>query len=495
MKKWGILLLAGLVGAFVLTGCQPAVDLSGYAKLTDVPNCATCHVGPTSKVAINTAGYEKSGHFLGTREYDYTAAEYGNSGSHADGEYKADCAKCHTGPGFTRWQAVGPSAFNWTSSYESYIDYGKLVNMTLNSSTAPVTGLDLKITCYTCHTQGHTLAGGEASVALPSGMSADLITATGVGTATKTQVTAYSSSVNFDGGAGSLCANCHQNRDTPEDRNYKIGTVVNSTSAGTGTVLNGIVGTPTTNTYVTYSGPHHGPQSDFLLGASSAGKVTGFANGYAIDYTTTGTTNPTFATSPHYTYVTDTCAACHVNDNASSGHANYLTSATGVDEVAVCQTCHTSTADKAATKFININTASFDLNTIETAKITLLTFFGNPAYFPASATATTIGGAASGPVQALNATGTKVAGQYTPTATTAVWLKDWDFGTKIMTSNEAQAFWNFSLFTEDRSLGVHNPVYAAQLLYDAIQLINVDAEVGGVTGWVDLASPWASRPQ
>ena len=67
-----------------------------------------------------------------------------------------------------------------------------------------------------------------------------------------------------------------------------------------------------------------------------------------------------------------------------------------------------------------------------------------------------------------------------------VWNKDWSTSTAnlYLTAAQAQAYYNFMLFNEDRSEGVHNPKYAAQLLYDAIHLIPA------------LSQPtnWSSRP-
>jgi len=492
MKKWGILLLAGLVGALVLTGCQPAVDLSGYLKASDI-TCTQCHnlTGSGNVIdgpAITTAktGYPKSGHALGLRAYDFSGASpvIAHEGSLSESEYAGGCAKCHTADGFVNWATNGPQPYTFTSKYSAYVDYQSLAYNTAQVQAGST------ISCLTCHnTATHELRLNEASVALASGMTAATYTTGTTNTwdpanavnmvqtvATLTgNLAGITSGTTYDGGAGNLCVNCHQDRTTPASLNYKLGLVTYSSSAGTATTYAGNTGTATTNTYVTVSRvEHHGVQGDFLLGTDSAGKTTNVTNGYQVN-----SANPTFTTSPHYTYVTDTCVACHVLKN-STGHENYLVTDAGVDNVALCQTCHTSTADKAATTFVGIKATTNNLKNLDTAQRALLTYFGKPSNFMSSASSSatalsdTTGNA---PVQKLSTSGTAVAGLWAPATTDGiVWNKDWTYNSsnKYMTQAQAQALWNLMLFYEDRSLGVHNPQYAAQLLYDAEVLVSLD---------------------
>jgi hypothetical protein len=95
----------------------------------------------------------------------------------------------------------------------------------------------------------------------------------------------------FDGGAGNLCANCHQpRRSMAQD------------------VVDGVV-----NWSSTHYGPHHGPQAAMLLGIGGAGEA---ADG---------------SPASHYNLVDNTCAACHLGE--SDNH-------TFVPSVAACQDCH-----------------------------------------------------------------------------------------------------------------------------------------------------------
>jgi hypothetical protein len=94
----------------------------------------------------------------------------------------------------------------------------------------------------------------------------------------------------FDGGAGNLCANCHQPRrlmDVADD-----GTVDWSS---------------------THYGPHHGPQSAMLLGLGGAGEAAEGKPG------------------SHATLVADTCVTCHVGENDDHSFE---------PNVAACQDCH-----------------------------------------------------------------------------------------------------------------------------------------------------------
>jgi len=304
------------------------------------------------------------------------------------------------------------------------------------------------------------------------------------------------------GGAGNLCATCHQDRTTVAQLATKF--------------------TPATgNTYVSpfsaYGATHHGPQSDFLLGVDNSGFSTTNANGYKINGAA-----PAFAQSPHY--VKDSCVTCHVLENSNttagqqSSHGMYLLTAsavnTSVDHVSTCAYCH----DTASATNIGIANGTFpyvptgtsfqtaiglgggqELTDIYQAYATLLGYFAVTGNFTGSATAITAATAA--PVNAtnpiVNASLTDISNRFNV---------DWAYnGTGYyLTQNQAQAYWNLMLFAEDKSVGVHNPVYASQLLYDAITLINADTAAfahtysAGTTAWptAGLAMPtdWTARP-
>jgi len=98
----------------------------------------------------------------------------------------------------------------------------------------------------------------------------------------------------FDGGAGNLCANCHQIRNpkpTVDGGNVAI----------------------TSSRY----GTHYGVESQMLLGEGGLGDVTG-------------------SPSAHYSTVENTCVACHMGEEANH---------TYLPDVARCQTCHADAAN------------------------------------------------------------------------------------------------------------------------------------------------------
>lgn len=98
----------------------------------------------------------------------------------------------------------------------------------------------------------------------------------------------------FDGGAGNLCANCHQIRNDPPKVD---GGNVQITSSHYGT--------------------HVSAQASMLLGEGGLGGVTG-------------------GPSAHYKAVTDTCVACHMGPEFNH---------TYVPDVARCQACHADAKD------------------------------------------------------------------------------------------------------------------------------------------------------
>lgn len=97
----------------------------------------------------------------------------------------------------------------------------------------------------------------------------------------------------FDGGAGNLCANCHQ-------------------------VRNPLAEVADGNVLITSAryGPHYGVEAQMLLGEGGSG-VTG-------------------TPSAHYSTVEDTCVNCHMGDERNH---------TYLPEVERCQTCHADAED------------------------------------------------------------------------------------------------------------------------------------------------------
>ena len=162
------------------------------------------------------------------------------------------CAGCHSGAAFSAMIAAGQ---NFTE---------------VESGDANPTHQD----CRTCH-QIHTTYTGE-DWALE----------------TTEPVTQVVSGLTFDGGAGNLCANCHQARRYPAD-------FVDQTDA-----------TKYTSTSPRFN-PHLSVQSDVLLGSGGLG-VEG-------------------SPGAHYAMVENTCVGCHLGEGD-----NHLFE----PQLATCQACH-----------------------------------------------------------------------------------------------------------------------------------------------------------
>lgn len=194
---------------------------------------------------------------------------------------------------------------------------------------------------------------------------------------TTAPVTMYATNTTYDGGAGNLCANCHQARR------------IIATPAADGTIA-------VTNRF----GPHHGPQSDMILGIGGTGAVTG-------------------APSPHYSTVKDTCITCHM------GGAGPNASHSFAPNVATCVSCHPDATD------FDMNGAQTELDAkIDTLKADLIT------------------------AGLLDKTGAIVAGNYPEAQANALWnyllvaVEDKSSGVHNMPYAEALIDASLSVFTK-----------------------------------------------
>jgi hypothetical protein len=221
---------AGPVGA---TGPQGPAGTAAEVSASDL-TCTECHDASTLIISKKAQMEEESVH--GTGE----AFLRGESGS---------CAGCHGSEGA-----------------EAAIEAG------LPPHDASVEGVAnvSPFSCRTCHDIHETYTSADWSL-------------TGDAAAVKLEYTAGT----FDGGAGNLCANCHQIRNEAP--------VVTAGEITTGT---------------SRFGTHHGTEAQMLLGEGALG-VTGNA-------------------SIHY-QVTDTCVGCHMGENRNH---------TFEPDLDNCQSCH-----------------------------------------------------------------------------------------------------------------------------------------------------------
>jgi hypothetical protein len=435
------LVVVGMVG---FVGCDFAATDHGHDDQT--AQCMSCHSGDTSignKILVATAQYEESGHFQGPRSgpddsATHLYAHHGSNAMYAGGAaYGSDCSKCHSHQGFIA-------------------EY----------TTGDITGAggDSQIGCFTCHAPHET--GGfslriEEAVVLKDG------------------------TTEFDLGSGNLCVNCHQARSE-----------VDSISPDTDdTDGDAIPVQLDDDTYLvalsSHAGPHHGPMSDMMMGINAGGTE---------DYDgVLGADNPHAAGNA--------CVDCHLyqwadEERASmsiglGGHAFYLQGdvhGSVKDVIATCNTCHNATDNF---KVAGFDTAGADgaadaeedwdgdgttedvLEEIDGLKDILLAYFGTGSNFYTPGTVlngntddsdaeTTddaedyfyvTGGDGNGPVND---------GADTPAdMTTGIWMVDWEFDAAVIHQDQVAAFWTFKYFIEDKSAGIHNPRFAAQMLWDA----------------------------
>ncbi len=283
MKKGFFIVGVLIAAAFVLAACAgPAGSVGPAGPAGPVgPTGPAGAAGTNPKAAdLTCTQCHDSSDTIPSKDEQWSLSLHG-TGEAFEGEgYNPSCAGCHSGGGFSTMIADG-------------LTPDKVTNGDLHPS---------KQDCRACH-QIHTTY-TSADYALE----------------TVKPVAMFATSTTFDGGSGNLCANCHQARK------------VIPAPAADGTIA-------VTNRF----GPHHGPQSDMLLGIGGAGGVTG-------------------TPSPHYSTVKDTCVTCHM------GGAGPNADHTFAPNVATCVTCHPDATD------FNMKGAQTDLDAkIETLKADLTT--------------------------------------------------------------------------------------------------------------------------
>jgi hypothetical protein len=218
-----------------------------------------------------------------------------------------------------------------------------------------------------------------------------------------------------DAGLGGLCMNCHKSRTdaVPYVQNYLSN--------------------------LTRFGPHHGPQSDMLIGTNA------YTWGLTIDQ------------SPHFEAIENACVGCHMYPNTSplnssssvGGHTFSMVDGVGNDNVKACANCHGNFGTNFSDKKLYINgSADLDRNGVaEGLQIEVEGLLNQVAMLLP-------------PV-----------GQPTIAAIDSSWTLD-----------QAGALFNYTQIEEDRSMGMHNPRYTVGLLYLSI------GKLGGIVSVDDLKS-------
>lgn len=455
--------------AFAGTTCTPALPTGAtYITQNACESAGGVWVGPRYVLT----GTEKEG----------SNAFYANSGG---------CQMCHTEEGY-RKRISGQ--YDDPSSYGS-IKYSWNTGAQVGSpSTTPNTPLTKDIIlrpspigCFGCHTP-HGV-GTSDNVTLDQSVP--------VGTAITTQTGAIwgNATTGQNKAKGHICAECHQVR-------------LNNQPTVSASIVSNVTGTGKANVSAPF-GPHHGPQTDMLLGhggaqySGTAGSVT-FAG--------------TYGDSPHTTNVNADCISCHMQDDFSDinvtqsfsvspavgghsftnkgiVHGAEKVLAVGCGSTATDQAtgttvgCHTvaavggSTGNKVVAanvaitngylqagdayfqKFVGSSDSNYHLKVNE-----LLTKLANPsasctgllqsaavAAGGAISWATMPDGATIDPRCIFNGTTTGIAKAASP--------PDDNSNASV---RFLKALWNFKfVLVEDKSFGVHNTTYALELLYDS----------------------------
>ena len=178
-----------------------------------------------------------------------------------------------TGEAFERGEGTNCAGCHGTEGAKARINAGLLPHDASIEGVVNVSPYDCR-TCHNIHTtytlDDFSLTGGEQPVVM------ERTTST------------------YDGGAGNLCANCHQFRNAAP-----------TVDAGNISVTS------------SHFGPHLSAQAQMLLGEGGLGGVTG-------------------TPSPHYSTVTDTCVACHMGAEFNHTYA---------PEVERCVACHADLED------------------------------------------------------------------------------------------------------------------------------------------------------
>jgi len=236
----------------------------------------------------------------------------------------------------------------------------------------------------------------------------------------------------FDIGAGNLCAICHQaRRDVKTQVEAKEAKSVSS-----------------------HWGAHHGPQSDMVNGTN------------AYEYP-----GKRYSSSPHKDVLTDGCVTCHMSlpegrysfSPEVGGHSFNIAGEVHESEkvnVSGCVDCHEGIKQLSGTDLFDYKAkADYDRDgsteAVQMEVQGLLDALVNEN--------------GSGLLQTMNPPMFKPDAKATFHDLGSGWA-----ASKSGSWSEAQvgALWNYKLFIEDRSRGVHNATYTIQVLYDTLKALN-----------------------
>lgn len=269
-------------GAFDGTTCTPEVPPGADA---------------ISQNACQSAGGTWVGpsYVLGGTEFEGTNAFYANAGG---------CQICHTQEGFRKrisgaYDDDGTAADRYASIRFAWDPKAQVGSPTSSTATPPVKPTPLTrdvirypspIGCFGCHTPH-----GAGS---PDGETLTQTIPPGTPITTQTGAVWGNATVGQNKARGHLCAACHQIR-------------LASNPTVIAAVLAPLTGTGKASLSGSY-GPHHGPQTDLVLGRGGA-QYSGTAQNGAAPFAFVGT----YGNSAHSTNINADCISCHMQSDLS----------------------------------------------------------------------------------------------------------------------------------------------------------------------------------
>lgn len=239
------------------------------------------------------------------------------------------------------------------------------------------------------------------------------------------------------------CATCHDPHDATNEHQLRTLTVTFENGVTVSDIGPGVLcmnchharrdAVSYTDDYLnnlSHFGPHHGPQGDIVAGT----------NGVEFGWK--------FPKSPHM-QAAEGCIACHMADAGANADGsimvvgshslNMVDPKTGEDNVAACAPCHGDIGTEFSDKKFYVN-GNADLDRDGVA----------------------------------NGLQIEVQGMLDKIAT---YLPNTDGPDSSWTLLQAQAFYNWDMVTEDRSLGVHNPQYVYSLLAVTLQKLDPTTDI------------------
>ncbi|HEY4716914.1 MAG TPA: carboxypeptidase regulatory-like domain-containing protein [bacterium] len=411
--------------------------------------CAQCHDAQTHHVFVSE--WQNSGHAnLALAQEEATWEARGNSAAH--------CGRCHSGQGFAKWipQAESGNPGNITP-----------FNQTEATNIGLTDALVQPQTCQACHdphdaSNPRQVRVYDSTPMLPAGFSASGM------------------------GSGALCMMCHNTRNGVEPTS---GTWANCNPAGN-TYLhedNDPCGDHASGPATQYSAPHaYAAQSDVFVGR----------NAYFMG--TAGT--------PHlskHANVEDGCVGCHMKLNPDGLHAFTIDPAKKAE---LCANCHGNTTGEGLKAQVEGLLAQLEtkigtnINGKLDAEITLDGAYNVRAWDPVADCYSSASSSDSNVQIVQNATSvalSEIHGQIgivitlsTPidasgglcgnlTNTTTIYsqlgsvVNDNTNKIKLvaLTDSELKAAWNYFLIEGGSAEGVHNPSFAVDTLWNAIQAL------------------------